>query len=753
MILLGSFGAYLFETLFSSFSGSRPRQTRRPVCLVPTLAVILTLVLASSCRFPTDLEKTKPEESARVFFSIKENFGDNFATSYLIKAMKAVDSVVTSRALVFDPAPLSTDLLVYIEGTGPGAAVLEPMPVSGSTLELNLSAGDWEFKAKALDSENIIFLAGTAAAKVDPVKGAKVVIALNPVPGLGGVAVSYLAPAQITDSAVWNCSISDQEGSVVAAWEDTLDTLGRLVSEVPSGYYLLASRLMDGELTLAGRIDLVRVLTDRSTTVSIALEIPVAGLGLDMDFDDQRPVGLTAALLSRAAVRGLPLRVRAGGLGEFLSPLTFHWSAMGKPLAQGQLVDIPTEQLPRSGIIDLLAFSETSAGAAGLPYSLSEPELRAGWCLYASVGPEEEPASQVLGRPAMVGASLAAYQGVDGGLSCEPGTVLAVASDETSSKLELWLPDPDRGELVPGASALIKINGTVKKASVLAISADGSYVAAAASESSWIWLVPVSPEGQLGVPLELVGGSGELSGMGYVRGLAFSPNADHLYALSNADRSIYVFQRSANTWSLLQRFALDDQACGVLSVLKALAISPDGATLAVAAASSDAVVLLNVTASGLVWRSEARRAAGFPEIDYPQTLAFSPEDTTDGLPDGISLGGRLAIGCKDSAALLLLDIEAVPPEEIAVCGAPDGLPGAPTALSWSADGSFIGLATPQAIALIRLPADGQPQTVSVFDAADAAGLGAPAGLAMVGSCLYLASPDAQALVILARLPE
>jgi DNA-binding beta-propeller fold protein YncE len=320
------------------------------------------------------------------------------------------------------------------------------------------------------------------------------------------------------------------------------------------------------------------------------------------------------------------------------------------------------------------------------------------------------------------------------------GTVLALASDGTSSKLEVWMADPASGELVPGAATTIRIGGTARKATILAISGDGSYVGAAASESSWIWLTQVALDGSLGGPVELVGGSGGLSGMGYVRGLAFSPDADRLYALSNTDRSVYVFQRTGAAWSLLQRFALDDQPCGTLSVLRSLAINHDGSRLAVAAASSDVVVILDVGPGGLVWRSEVRRTAGFPDIDYPQALAFSPS-------------GRLATGCKDSGALVILDVDAVPPVTIAVRKAPDGLPGVPAALSWSADGRFIGLSTFGAAAILHLDAEGQFKGSSVFDAADAAGLASPAGLAMVGSSLYLACPDTQALVILGLLPE
>jgi DNA-binding beta-propeller fold protein YncE len=751
-----------FSFLYRAFR-SMLRREWFPGLLVVLLTGFLALVLATSCFFPTGPGKAKPAPTARVVVTVSEPFGSS------MDKPRSVAQVEGSRGLVYDPAPLPGDLQVFLQGAGPGGALLAPVPVMGPALELKLCAGDWVFQARAVDGEGAVFLAGTTAATVHPATGARVAITLSPLPGLGTLAVAYSAPLDVSSYAVWNCNLTDKVGSSISNWEDLLAVSGRTVADIPAGYYLLGSRLLDGQLLLAGRVDLVRVLAGRSTSAMVALAVPEAGAGINLELDHRAPVALTATLLSRVAVRGFPLRVRAtgpaGGASGISSGADFWWSAMGTALAQGELADIPTLGLPRSGVIDLIAFSGTSAGAASLAYSLVEPPVRDGWCLYATVGLAEEPTSQVLGRPAMVAASLFGAQagGLTGSqtgsgtLSTASGPILAVASDGTSSKLELWQPDPYSGELVPGASTTVRIGGTARKASILAISGDGSYVGAAASESGWIWLVPVASDGKLGTPVELVGGSGDLSGLGYVRGLALSPSADRLYALSNSDRSVYVFQRIGLAWSLLQRFTLDDQPCGTLSVLRTLALSSDGSRLAVAAASSDVVVILDVVEQGLSWRSEARRTAGFPDIDYPQVLAFSPGEPADGTsggwPEGSPPANRLAVGCKDSAALVILDIEAVPPAVAVVLKAPEGLPGVPASLSWSADGFFIGLSSSGAVAILRLDAAGQPQGIASFGVVDAAGLAAPAGLAMVGNQLYVPCPDAQALVILGRLPE
>ena len=635
--------------------------------------------------------------------------------------IRVADGWTGSRGLVFDPAPPLAELSVLLDGDGPGSAGFSSLEAAGGSVELDLATGDWVFSAHALDAGGVEILSGTASARVALASGATVSITLSPQPGMGTLSVLYTVPPEAPATAKWHCALTDADGLPVRAWEDAVSTTGRLVTDLPAGYFTLATQLLDGAQVLSGSTDLVRVLCGLSTTANLSLAIPAAPAGLGLVFDARAPFAVGAAQLSRAAVRGYPLRVQASGPAG----ATYRWSSLGSVLVEGSVVDISTTGLPGLGWLDVCVFSGPSAGAAELAFVVEEPALRAGHSLYATVTSATEPGSQVLARPAMLAASA-------------DGTVLGIGSDGTSSKAELWRADALSGELVPESAASIRIGGSARKATQIAVAPAGDYLAAANSESGWIWVAPADGNGMLGTPVELVAGSAGLETLGYVRGLCFSPDSSCLYALSNADRAVYAFSRSGEAWTLAFRTSLDAFPCGTLSVLKAIAINHDGSALAIAAAGSDAVIILDVGSSALTWKGQARLSGGYSGLDYPQALAFSPDGTV------------LAVACKDSASLLLLDSLVIEPASSTLYNAGSGFSGVPQAVAFAGNGAAIGIATADALVVLRLPAGLEPASFGRFDAADSPALATPLGLAFADDAFYTASPDGAALAIVGK---
>ena len=235
-----------------------------------------------------------------------------------------------------------------------------------------------------------------------------------------------------------------------------------------------------------------------------------------------------------------------------------------------------------------------------------------------------------------------------------------------------------------------------------------------------------------------MGGSPGLETLGYVRALAFSPDPNRLYALSNGDRAVYTFAKSGAGWVMAFRTALDGLPCGVLSVLKALVLNPAGTVLALAAASSDAVVLLNVGETELSWRGQARLSGGFTGLDYPQALAFSPDGTL------------LAVACKDSASIMLDDTFMIEPSSSTAYDTGNGFFGVPHAVAFTRDGAALGIGVVDGFVVLRLPASPEPASFGRFDAADTPALAAPLGLAFAADAFYTVSPDGAALAIIGK---
>lgn len=636
-----------------------------------------------------------------------------------------------ARGQVWNPAPPLSDLRIAVDGFGPGGAGFLAADAGSGNLELSLVSGFWSFEARASDASGGVILTGSAAGRVDPVLGARFSITLAPPSGLGSIDIRYTPPEAAPAEALWRCALSDASGTQVLAWDDAVTTTNRLVEGVSSGYYELSYRLMDGTGGLGGATGIVRVLCGFSTSLSLSCSIPEAGAGLGLVFDAGEPLGTKASLLSRAAVRGFPLRVTATGPAG----ASYRWSQGGLVLAYGQTVELPTTGLPARGAIDVTVFKGPPAGGAGggaggavagaasLVFSLEDRPLKAGWSHYASIDAQSDPGSQVIARPAALSASA-------------DGRLLGVLSDAASSKLELWKRDPVSRELLPGAAAAIKVGGSARKASELALSPAGDWVAVANSESAWIWLARIHDDGSLGPPSSFSGGQAGLEGLGYVRGLCFSPDSTRLYALSNADRAVYVFGRSGGEWSPVFSLKLDGTPSGTLSVLKDLALSPDGTMLAVAAAGSDALVFLDCTADAVAWGGEARLGAGYARLDYPQVLDFSP--------DGLSL----AVACRDSRALVVFDSATRTSRQVLATA--EGLSGVPLALSYKADSSSLAVASTDGLHIAQALAGGALSLVAHFDQADATALVAPCAVAWASGAFMASSVDAASMAMVSR---
>ncbi len=677
------------------------------------LAVLLIAAAGIGCTIPTGAEKT-----GLLVIKVTDRI------QHPLDRLLADLADGESRGMVHDPMPLASELTISIEGTGPGEASFSSTITMGTAVREQLAAGAWTFSARAVDVGGNVLLQGSASSTVEPANGANVSILLKPLPGDGALCLSYTTPAEVNGTSVWQCSLVNGEGAIVATWEDAIGNQVRTVEELPAGYYSLYISISDAGVNLGGRTDVVRIVNGRTTSASIDLETARASVSFGISIDDDEPIPISTQLLSRAAVRGFPMVV-----GVSASPATsWVWSQNGLGMATGSIATIQTATLPLSGTIDLAVFGNGRAGAADFNYVLDEALVCGGWAWYTDVTAVEEPASTVLSRPAMVSASA-------------DGQLLAIASDGSSSTVEIWKKETASGESRPVSVLALSIGGSTRKATTIRFAPDGRHLAAANSESGWIWLAPVDSEGVMGSPVEVTGGSAGLEGMGYVRGICFSPTGDLLFALSNANRSVYAFRLENAAWVLEERTELDALPCGVMSVYKSMAISADGTMLAIAAAGSDTVIFLGVADTGLTWLGEARKNSGFADLDYPQALAFNPD------------GSSLAVACKDSASVVFISCPPIAVSCIAVVGSADGLPGIPSGLSFAADGSMAAVSCPGGLSLVKIDGAGMPQSLYAMDASMSPSLATPGTAVFSADWLYVPCPEAGTLAIIRKMPE
>lgn len=558
-----------------------------------------------------------------------------------------------ARGAVFDPLPPLTGLSTYLSGRGPGEQGFEGILLTSETVELSLAAGAWVLSASMVDAEGRTLLYGKTEVFLVPGPTRSVRILCVPLSGPGGLKIEYPSLPDIGTAYEFNCTLSDPKDREVRTWTDAVGIGSRSVEDLEAGYYLLGSRIVSAQGLLGSSTDVVRVLSGRTTEVVPSAHPGVALVSAEVGVDTEPPVPVSARLNSRTIRRGVPACFTAEG-----QDASFAWYVSGKVLARGSRVWLPTRDLPAFCRVEIIAASgDGRLGAAELQVEVIEGASSGPWLYYHTLTESEEPEASALASPAAIAAEAS-------------GETAVLLSDSSASRLDLWRCGRENLEPSLETSASIKIAGATRRATILAYSLDGTWAAAANGDSDWIWLVPVQHDAgssTFGPPAEIRSSLPGLEGFKYIRGMAFSPDSRRLYALSNQDRALYVFLREGSEWSFINRTSLDDFPCGVLSSYRALAVSPDGGLLAVAAAGSDAVAIFGTTPSGLEWKG---LVSGMQHgLDYPQALAFCPD------------GPYLGVANRDSG---LTVIDCGPePSVIALRGAEAGIPGAPRGICWT----------------------------------------------------------------------
>jgi 6-phosphogluconolactonase (cycloisomerase 2 family) len=185
--------------------------------------------------------------------------------------------------------------------------------------------------------------------------------------------------------------------------------------------------------------------------------------------------------------------------------------------------------------------------------------------------------------------------GIDGAvaLAFAPGGTQLYVGGNVERSVAVFTRDPDTGALTFVEAEKEGVNGVNGLFGItdLVVSPDGGHVYAAANTTSAITRFGRdAATGAITFQGLTLDGQGGVDGIGGVSALVFSPDGTKLFATGEQDSSVAVFTHDAATGALEFQAALFDGAdVERLDGPGAIAISPDGVHLYVAAGDDDAI--------------------------------------------------------------------------------------------------------------------------------------------------------------------
>ncbi len=615
---------------------------------------------------------------------------------------------------------------IKIEGQGPGGEKVSAASTDSAPIELSLSPGSWLIAATGFNAKGLAVASGFLELTLGPSECQTKDIFLAPLAGEGSVSLSWTLSGSLDGVLSIEGSLTSSSGAVVpiAAPFGSKAGGGPLRFEaLGNGGWKLELRLLKDGTALCGLADGVIVAAGMETKLSVLFKPPEAALSLSLVLPDYAATSFSVEPSLRRVSRGISLLFRAP-VSEGIS-----WYAEGVPLpcSGPELRYAPSPppsgpfslridcvagraSLPRSGSAQ--ASIRETQGLGGLAWgelidkdsgsAASQARLRGlGDCrdlawsadgAYLATAGKGANALSLLEAPAPGAVfPISCLGGPAGSRFCEPrllspsilrflpnGSLLALSESEGAA---YSISCGGEGLSLTGSLCTACLAG----AKDLAVSPDGSCAYAAASGADAIALLSLSPGGTLvGASAAAAKGAGTLASFSRPGCLALSPDGATLAVGTAGDDAIYFFDRDGSTKGLAFRSRLDKAAFPALAPLSDpcfLAFSRDGASLFVLSYYGRAIVRLDRDpGTGLLSPVASAKSglSGVMGFAYPKRLALSSDNRLlaivgSGAEDGLALFDVGATGRLDYKGSLLPEAGcALPPRPSALAFSPDG---------------------------------------------------------------------------------
>jgi 6-phosphogluconolactonase (cycloisomerase 2 family) len=350
----------------------------------------------------------------------------------------------------------------------------------------------------------------------------------------------------------------------------------------------------------------------------------------------------------------------------------------------------------------------------------------------------------------------AASPGLDGATAVvvSPDGTSVYAAGAADDAIQQFARDPETGALSPIQVVRDGVGGVVALDGVrgIAVSPDGDHVYAASSVDDAVAAFTRDSFGFLAFLESETNGAGGASGLNGANAVVVAPDGRHVYVASNAGSSVAIFSRNGANGVLSPFGSVVDGAGGVdgIGFAQSIAISPGGEHVYVGGFGDDAIAIFS-------------RDANDGALDFESFVTSADLDSVTGVavsPDGAFvyatayLGDALVRYTRHPVTGLLSS----PVVTSHVTGVDDGLL-RPLALSIAPDGAFLFVAAENGDVVAVHRRDAATGDVELIQAErdgsrvdDALGGVRALAVSPDGASLYAASDSADAVVTFAPEP-
>lgn len=545
------------------------------VVFIGTLAAMLAIAMLSCAPLQQGSTGT-----LSLRFSVHES---------IVKTAGTAESRDIAGARTFMPAESAIPSRYMVTGTGPGMSVLS-LEVEAGMARAMLIPGDWNLIVTGYSAEGKEVGTGNCTVTIRPGQVTNNEVTVFPIEGTGDLSITIMKNFQLPAGFTYTGKVvykglpgrPDAPAQADQVFDIPAEESSRFFGGIRSGYYTISISLKQADGTIVGGcVETAFVMAGTTTSGTCQVIMGAPELNLEPVLFPSEPLEaplMSADLMISTEAEPIPLAVPPEGSQAGVQAST-RWYANGTDQGEGYdlanacgFIPQGTVVYPFTGIGNGVRFFR--ADCIALDEATGRSSNGIGW-IDIRDGPTGGGAlvwKATYDYMAIMGSSLTGPNtGNDTG-TCEAYPVKALASSgsgllaisglDGEAAIHLFAvaygaeavsPDGSDRRILPAETPWmrlwrdrIQVGGDYKTADRLAISDDGSYIAAASSASGWLKIYALGPDGGISDSWEFTeSGLGLTGHFSYLKALSFSPDSQTLYVLSSSTEGVHRFDLSS----------------------------------------------------------------------------------------------------------------------------------------------------------------------------------------------------------------